>query len=195
MSYSYKLALISKKKYTDNINLKDFKILDIGCPDKEVFLDLNITNDYYFISNKDFLLKLINYYNHKVKSKYNLELSLMLIQKMLLNSLKKDLQIEDFSREIVFITENCEDYKNLFFNKSKFSETFNNKDIAIQLLIDIQEDLIYFKREEKDEILNELNEDCFNLGYYNAYKTIIFKLIMLLQKINFDTDYLILYGD
>lgn len=194
MSYSYKLALISKEKYNENINLKDYKILDIGCPDKEVFFNLHITNNHYHIYNKDFLLNLINYYNQKVKHKYNLELSLMLIQQMLLKSIKNDLKIDKFSQEIIFITENCQEYKNLFFDKEMFLQTFNNKDNAIKLLIEIQEDLILYKREEEDEILIRIKDD-YNLGYYNTYKTIIFKLIMLYQKHNFNNDYLILYGD
>lgn len=194
MSYSYKLALISKEKYSENINLKDYKILDIGCPDKEVFLNLHITNSHYHICNKDFLLNLINYYNQKVKHKYNLELSLMLIQQMLLKSIKNDLKIDTFSQEIIFITENCQEYKNLFFDKEIFLQTFNNKDHAIKLLLDIQEDLILYKREEEDEFLIRVKDD-YNLGYYNTYKTIIFKLIMLYQKHNFNIDYLILYGD
>ena len=118
----------------------------------------------------------------------------MLIQQMLLKSINNDLKIDTFSQEIIFITENCQEYKNLFFDKEIFLQTFNNKDNAIKLLLDIQEDLILYKREEEDEVLIRVKDD-YNLGYYNTYKTIIFKLIMLYQKHNFNIDYLILYGD
>lgn len=54
----------------------------------------------------------------------------------------------------------------------------------MELLLEMQSLLIFFKRDSEDEILNDINNDTtYDLGFYNSFKTIIFKLINL-KKLN-----------
>lgn len=192
MSYSYKMVVVNKEDTDKNTSFENR--LEIGCPDQNILDNFYFFENKYYITKKEELLLIINYFNDKVKEKYNFELSLILLQNILLLILNNKIDSYTYLNEdINQILTYCNDYKNLFNEDLSISEKLNNKNYAIKLLLDIQNKLIFLKREAQNDILNEVSES-INLGYYNSLNTIVLKLVSLNKNINFKQNLIVIYG-
>lgn len=194
MSFGYKLEVINKK-YINNIirPVNSLNVLYMGTLNNNILSRLFKSQDFYYITRKDELLLLINYFNEKLKIKYNYELSLLLFQNILLMILNDKINSYIYFKEdIKYVLKYCEKYKYLFNDDFSIKEKLKNKEFIHKLLLKIQNDLIYIKRESYDDILNTPLKN-INLGYYNSLNTIVFKLVSLHKTINFKNNTIIIY--